>query len=47
MRAYFTFATLCFTDQATAEKIKEPFSLKTFFFLRQNTLLQQLNIQVK
>lgn len=40
------FATLCFTNQATAEKIKKPLSLKTFFFLRQNTLLQHLNIQV-
>lgn len=26
------FATLCFTNQATAEKIKKPLSLKTFFF---------------
>lgn len=37
MRAYFTFATLCFTDQATAEKIKEPLSLKTFFSQTKHT----------
>lgn len=37
MRAYFTFATLCFTDQATSEKIKEPLSLKTFFSQTKHT----------